>query len=118
MKFNDLMKTINYKIIDEDDDFTILKIADKRHILYLERKNNIFCLDRDLFEYLDNNKLPYSLLLYDKSNDKYYYLELDKKVNWIKSCFNTCTKDQIHLGKQVLNYQIQVTSLVQKLQKI
>lgn len=118
MKIEDLIKTIDYKVIDEDEDFKIFKIANKRHVLYLERKNNIFNLERDLFEYLDNNKLPYSLLLHDKSKDKYYYLELAKEVNWVKSCFKTCSKDQIYLGKQVLNYQVKTTQLMQKFRKI
>lgn len=118
MKIEDIMKKIDYKVIDEDENFKIFKIAAKRHILFLERKDNVFCLERDLFEYLDSNKLPYSLLLHDKSNDKYYYIELAKEVNWIKSCFNTCTKDKIYLGKQVLNAQIQVPQLIQKLSKI
>ena len=118
MKIEELLKSIDYKVIDEDDDFKIFKIAAKRHMLYLERKDNVFSLERDLFDYLDNNNLPYSLLLHDKSKNKYYYLDLSKGINWIRSCFNTCTKDQIYLGKQVLNNLIDEKALIEKLKKI
>ena len=61
MKIEELLKSIDYKVIDEDDDFKIFKIAAKRHMLYLERKDNVFSLERDLFDYLDNKKIikPY-----------------------------------------------------------
>ncbi|MCI7148369.1 hypothetical protein MSA92_00740 [bacterium] len=50
MKIEELLKSIDYKVIDEDDDFKIFKIAAKRHMLYLERKDNVFSLERDLFD--------------------------------------------------------------------
>ena len=109
---------IEYKKIDEENGTKLYKINSKCYLLYLKEKGNQFALNRDFFEYLDSNSLPYKILLHDVQKDKFYYLELRKNNNWIKSCFNTCNKDKIYLGKQVLNYPIDVTNLRLKLKKI
>lgn len=109
---------IEYKKIDEEKNLRLFKIKSKIHLLYMENKGNQFLISRDFFEYLDSNSLPYTILLHDISKDKYYYLELRKANNWIKSCFATCDKDEIFLGKQVLNYPIDEISLQMKLKNI
>ena len=96
---------IPYKLIDEDDGLKLVKINSKLHILYLYRKGNQFLMDRDFFDYLDGNSIPYSILCHDTLNKKLYYLKLNKNTNWIKSCFKTSDKDQLFLGKNVLNVQ-------------
>ena len=45
------------------------------------------------------------------------YLKLNKKANWVKSCFDTCDKDVIYLGKQVLNSKVTETDLIKELKK-
>ncbi len=109
---------IPYKLIDEDDNFKLVKINSKLHLFYLHNKGNQFLMERDFFDYLDSNTIPYSILCQDDNNGKYYYLKLNKKVNWIKSCFETCDKDEIYLGKQVLNAQITESTLRTELKKI
>ncbi len=59
-----------------------------------------FIFEREIFDYLDANSLPYSLLLVDTLKSKYYYIPLHKEVNWVKSCFKGCDKDQIFLGNK------------------
>lgn len=108
---------IEYKKIDEEKCVKLYKINSKYHLLYMKSKGNQFLLHRDFFEYLDSNSLPYSILLHDTQRDKYYYLELRKANNWIKSCFATCDKDEIFLGKQILNYPIDEKNLRIKLKK-
>lgn len=46
-----------------------------------------------------------------------HYLKLNKKSNWIKSCFQTCDKESIYLGKQVLNSRLDEKELRKVLKK-
>lgn len=41
-----------------------------------------------------------------------------KKVNWVKSCFATCDKDELFLGKNVLNARITQEQFVEEMKKI
>lgn len=75
-------------------------------------------MERDLFEYLDGNSIPYSILCHDIAANVIYYLKLNKNVNWIKSCFNTCDKDELFLGKNVLNARITKEQFVEEMKKI
>lgn len=117
MGIENLLKSIglNFKIIDETKNMKIIKIPDKLHICFVCQKGNQFLIDRDTFEYLDANSLPYCLLLQDIGQNKYYYLSLKKEFNWVKSCFIECDKERIYLGKQVLNAQIGLEELKSKL---
>ena len=46
-----------------------------------------------------------------------HYLKLNKKVNWVKSCFATCDKDELFLGKNVLNARITQEQFVEEMKK-
>ncbi|MCH1950936.1 hypothetical protein MCJ35_17160 [Enterocloster sp. OA13] len=118
MEIDKIMSEIDCKIIDEDDGFRIYKVGGRKHLLYLECKDGSFIMERDIFEYLDGNKLPYSVLLYNISKEQLYYIDLPKENNWVKSCFMTCDKEKIFLGKQVLNSRIDIKELVAKIKKI
>lgn len=109
---------VQYKLIDEDDGFKLVKINSKLHVLYLYGKGNKFLMERDFFDYIDGNTIPYSILCHDTLNNKLYYLKLNKNVNWVKSCFQTCDKDSLYLGKNVLNELISVDALKTELLKI
>ena len=54
---------IPFKLIDEDKGFKLVKVNSKLHILYLYGKGNRFLMERDFFEYIDGNSIPYSILL-------------------------------------------------------
>ena len=108
---------VPYKLIDEDKDFKLVKVNSKLHVLYLFKKGNKFLLERDFFEYIDGNAIPYTILCHDISNGKLYYLKLSKTANWVKSCFETCDKESLFLGKNVLKAQISESSLIKELQK-
>lgn len=47
-----------------------------------------------------------------------HYLKLNKKVNWVKSCFATSDKDELFLGKNVLNARITQEQFVEEMKKI
>lgn len=49
---------------------------------------------------------------------RFFYLKLNKKVNWVKSCFATCDKDELFLGKNVLNARITQEQFVEEMKKI
>lgn len=108
---------IPYKLIDEDSGFKLVKVNSKLHILYLYTKGNRFLMERDFFEYIDGNSIPYSILCHDTSAKKIYYLKLNKKANWVKSCFETSDKDQLFLGKSVLNAMIDEENFKKEMMK-
>lgn len=109
-----IMKDASCKIIDEDKNWIMYKFL-HRNIYYLENNSSDFIMDRECFEYLDFNKFPYSIILYNKMKKRYFYLDLKKEFNWVKSCFESCDKEKIHLGKQVLNYEISEENLKKKI---
>ena len=108
---------VPYKLIDEDDGFKLVKVNSKLHVLYLYRKGSKFLMKRDFFDYIDGSAIPYSILCHDIPNNKLYYLKLNKNVNWVKSCFQTCDKDSLYLGKNVLNALIGEVALQTELLK-
>ena len=58
-------------------------------MLYIHNKGNQFQVERDFFEYIDGNSIPYVILC----------------------------KDVIYLGKQVLNSKVTETDLIKELKK-
>ena len=108
---------IPYKVIDEDKGCKLIKINSKMHLFYIKSEGNQFIMERDYFDYLDGNAIPYAILCHDMSKKFFYYLKLNKKSNWIKSCFQTCDKESIYLGKQVLNSRLDEKELRKVLKK-
>lgn len=113
-----IQEKIPYKVIDEDKGYKLIKVNFQMHLFYMNNRGNQFLMERDFFDYLDGNSISYAILCHDISKNIYYYLKLDKNVNWIKSCFETCDKESIYLGKQVLNSRISETELCKVLNKI
>lgn len=87
MKIENILKEIglDYKIIDETKNIKIIKIPSKLHICFMTQNGNQFIIDRDFFDYLDTNSLPYCLLLQDITKNQFYYIPLKKESNWVKS---------------------------------
>lgn len=118
MNIKDIMNKLNIKTIDEDYNWAIFKVGSQMHIFYLESNSNQFIMERDLYEYLDSNSLPYSLLLFNKKSKQYFYIDLKKGHNWIKACFDNCAKESIFLGKQIMNYPIREDEIVDLFKKL
>jgi len=118
MKFSNLFGKVDFKIVDQESDIKIIKIKNKIHIFYMESNNNRFYIERDYYEYLDGHNMPYVLLLSDTTVKRYFYIDLNRSYNWVKACFDSCEKDKLFLGKQVLNYGITEDELVLKLSKL
>lgn len=117
MKIEELLKEVDYKLIDSENGIRIYKLWNEKHLYYMESRNNRFEMERDYFDFLDGHKYPYIFVLFDSSANKYYYLDMNKTHNWIKSCFETCDKEKIYMGKQVMNYIISEADLLCKLKK-
>lgn len=45
MNIKDIAQKLNMKIIDEDENWIIFKIASNMHIFYLQSKNNQFIVE-------------------------------------------------------------------------
>ena len=71
---------IAYKIIDEEGNTELLKINNKLHMLYIHNRGNRFQMERDFFEYLDGNSIPYVIVCCDDLNNTLYYLKLNKEI--------------------------------------
>lgn len=107
---------IAYKVIDGEGNTTIIKINGKLLcFIYIIKEINFKW--KGFFEYIDGNSIPYVILCEDDNTHVLYYLKLNKKANWVKSCFDTCDKDVIYLGKQVLNSKVTETDLIKELKK-
>ena len=85
--------------------------------MYIRNKTNAFKFPRELFYYLDNYKLPYTLLLEDTKERKVYFLEFKCENNWLSSSFHRCDKEELFLGKQVLNYQSNIGRIIDTILK-
>ena len=103
-----MQEKIPYKVIDEDKGYKLIKINSKMHLFYMNSRSSQFMMERDFFDYLDGNSIPYAILCHDTSKNIFYYLKLNKKVNRIKSC----------IGKQVLNARINEKELYRTLRTL
>lgn len=66
---------IPYKVIDEDKGCKLIKINSKMHLFYIKSEGNQFIMERDYFDYLDGNAIPYAILCHDMSKKFFYYLK-------------------------------------------
>ena len=64
---------IPYKVIDEDKGCKLIKINSKMHLFYIKSEGNQFIMERDYFDYLDGNAIPYAILCHDMSKKFFYY---------------------------------------------
>ena len=86
--------------------------------LFKVNKGNVFKLDRKTFDILRNDCEEYRIILFDSVNKKYYYLKLKNNNNWLSGGFDNCQKDELFLGKQVLNYQNTINSILTELKRL
>lgn len=85
------------------------------NLVIITNSNNTFLVDRDLFYYLDNQSKIYSFILHNNNENKLFYLVFKNKKNWLKSSFENTDKDEIYLGKIVLNNQYSIDEILGKL---
>lgn len=109
---------IEFKEIEYDDNSSIYKLNSKVNLVCMKSKSSAFAIERDLYYYLDNQKIEYHFLLINKNDNKYFLLPFIKFSNWLKGSFDSCDKDEIFFGKVVLQNEINEKHLATSLLKI
>ena len=96
----------------------IYNINDEKMIIVIINKNdNVFSITRDIFNIIDDELLPYSFFLIDSYNRLYFY-KINEPNNSIRKAFESCNKDRIYFGKEVLNNKITDTEYKKYIDKI
>ena len=114
-----MQEKIPYKVIDEDKGYKLIKINSKMHLFYMNSRSSQFMMERDFFDYLDGNSIPYAILCHDTSKNIFYYLKLNKKSKiGLNHVLKLCDKESIYLGKQVLNARINEKELYRTLRTL
>ena len=121
IEFDKLLKeySIPFKKQNYEINIDIYKIETKKNIniVVISNNSNTFKIDRDLFYYLDNQKLLYGFILINKSDNGLFYLEFNNKKNWLNSSFERTDKEELFFGKIVLNNKISENDLVELIKK-
>lgn len=105
---------IKYSKIKIEKAISIFKVGEM-NVLFWINDGNAFEMKRRWFELLAKECLSYALILYDKTNKKYYFIKLPNNNNWVSGSFNNCDKSELFLGKQVLNYPSTINSILKDL---
>ncbi len=87
------------------------------NVLFWINEGNSFKMKRKWFECLEANCEKYALCLYDRHNNKYYYIKFVNKNNWLSASFKGCDKEELFLGKQVLNNQSTIGNILADMKK-
>ena len=107
---------IKYKRTQIDKGIALYKIGKLNVIIWINY-GNIFKMERKCFDLLDKECETYALFMCDKKNNQYYYIKFPNKNNWLSGSFRNSDKDELFLGKQVLNYPSTLGKLVVDLKK-
>lgn len=107
---------ISYEMKQQDKGIQLYKVG-KTNLLIWLNDGNVFKLRRKWFNALTADGDRYSLLLFDKTEKKYYYLKFNQRNNWFSEGFLNCDKSEIFLGKQVLNYAKTMNQIIPELVK-
>lgn len=120
MEIKKLLKkeNINFKEQEYDKNITLFKVKEKLNIVCIEEKSSTFLLERDLFFYLDNQKIPYAFLLINLVNKKVFYLDFKSKTNWLSSGFERSDKESLYFGKIVLKNESNYDIIIKKIKRI
>lgn len=110
-------KNISFNNQEYDDNTTLFKIEKKINLVRIEGKTSTFSLERDLFYYLDNQKIPYSFLLINSMDKRIFYLDFKSKKNWLSSGFERSDKENLYFGKIVLNNQCDLETVMKKINR-
>ncbi len=118
MTVNELLNkhSIKHESIFSEKGIYIFSVG-STNVLFWINEGNSFKMKRDWFEILQKNCEKYVLCLYDRKNNKYYYIKFPNKNNWLSGSFNSCEKEELFLGKQVLNNQSTMGNILVDLKK-
>ena len=107
---------INYKRIAVGKNINLFNVG-KTNVAFMINNGNVFKMTRKTYEILTSNCEDLFIVLLDSKNKKYYAIKL-KLNNWLTSGFKNCDKNELFLGKQVLNYPTTLNRVITELKKM
>lgn len=107
---------IKYKNLSSEKSINIFSVGNL-NVLFWINDGNVFKMKRKWMEQLSDNCVEYALFLLDKKTKKYYYVKFENKNNWLSGSFINCDKEELFLGKQILNYPSTITKFVSDMKK-
>lgn len=113
LKSNDIFFTVKYK-----EKNTLLLDISNYSVLVLLNNSSSFKMKRSLFEEMIKISEKQIYILIDNTSKKYYFMKFPKANNWLSSGFYNCDKQELFLGKQVLNYQKSLSNIMSELKNI
>lgn len=90
---------------------------EKMIIVIINKRDNIFSISRDIFNVIDDELLPYSFFLID-NYERIYFYKINEPNNSLRKAFDSCNKDIIYFGKEILNNTIIDKDLKKYIDKI
>lgn len=118
MKLDKILKEkhIEYKKIEYDKPCNIYKIKNlNKMVVCMEKEDNNFLIDNDLYYYLSNNKEEYSFILENKLDHKLYYLENKEISLFLQRSFNHTDKEEIYFGNMILDNEVNKFEVLSKI---
>lgn len=103
-------KDIVYEMIYMEKKVKIFSLKTK-NIMFWLNDSNIYEMKRVWFDLL-SQKDKYALVLWDACKKSYYYIKFDGKNNWLSNSFSCCDKQELFLGKQILNYKAGLSQII------
>lgn len=107
---------IKCKRISGEKNINIFSVG-KLNVIFWINDGNVFKMRRKWMEQLSNKCDEYALFLFDKKAKKYYYVKFRNKNNWLNVSYINCDKEELFLGKQILNYPSTIAKFIADVKK-
>lgn len=119
MTIQELFKAneINYKVKHKENNISLLEISNYSVLIWINN-NSSFKMKRNLLKEMNKISEKQVYLLIDSTTKKYYFMKFPKANNWLTSGFYNCNKDELFLGKQVLNNQTSLSNIISEIKKL
>ncbi len=111
-------ESIDYLNQEYDEKIKIYKLNNKANLVQITGDYSTFAIDRDLNYYLNSQNMVYAFILVNKNDSKLFYLEFRDKNNWLNASFERSNKDRLYFGKVVLNNQVNLFKLRERIKKL
>lgn len=108
-------KDINFEMLYKGKKVKIYSLKTE-NVMFWFNDNNIYKMKKGWFEVL-SRKDKYTLVLWDAEKKNYYYIKFDVKNNWLSNSFLCSDKQELFLGKQVLNYKRSLSQILSDIKK-
>lgn len=119
MTIQELLKTKEIEFVPKykEKNILVVNISDYSVLIWINN-NNTFKMKRSILEEMNNVSEKQVYFLIDNTAKKYYFMKFPKSNNWLTSGFYNCDKDELFLGKQVLNNQKPLSNIISELKEL